>query len=439
MQVSIESLEGLQRKLTVQVPSEKIATAIDQKLKKLSKTVKMDGFRPGKVPVSVVKQAYGAQIRQEVIGDVIESTYHEAIQQEKLRPAGMPEILPVNEADDKDGIAYSATFEVYPEIESLELESIEVEKPVADISEDDMDNMIKKLSEQRKEWSEVDRASAESDQVVCDFEGTVDGEAFSGGTGKDMEVEIGSGKMLKEFEDGLLGMSKGEEKTIDVTFPDDYHGKEVAGKTAQFKLNVSKVSESSIPELNEELIKSFGVEDGNLESFKKDIRENMEKEMGQKIKTNLKNAVMAALLDKNEVLAPKPMVTEEIQHLKQQMAQNMGQDPAKMDTSTFPDDLFEAEATKRVQLGLLVGELIKVEDIKLDQSRFDSTLQEMSASYEQPQQVLEYYRNNKEARAGLEGMILEDQVVDHILSKAKVSEKHSSFDELMNSQAQQTA
>ncbi|MCP4078440.1 MAG: trigger factor [Gammaproteobacteria bacterium] len=432
MQVSIESLEGLQRKLTIQVPSDKIATAIDQKLKKLSKTVKMDGFRPGKVPVSVVKQAYGAQIRQEVIGDVIESTYHEAIVQEKVRPAGMPEILPISEADDKDGIAYSATFEVYPEITSIELDSLEIEKPVAEISEDDMDNMIKKLSEQRKEWNEVDRAAAEGDQVICDFNGKIDGEEFTGGSGKDMTVEIGSGQMLKEFEDGLSGMSKDEEKTIDVNFPEDYHGKDVAGKTAQFTLNVTKVSEGSIPELDEELIKSFGVEDGSIDSFKKDIKGNMEKELGQKIKTALKNTVMAAFLEKNEVLAPKALVADEINNLKQQMAQNMGQEAAKMDPATFPDDLFEAEGTKRVQLGLLVGELIKIEGIKLDKDRFDSTLQEMSASYEQPQQVLEYYTSNKEARMGLEGMVLEDQVVDHILSKAKVSEKKSSFDELMN-------
>jgi trigger factor len=432
MQVSIESLEGLQRKLTIQVPSDMIATAIDKKLKKLSKTVKMDGFRPGKVPVSVVKQAYGAQVRQEVIGDVIESSYHEAILQEKLRPAGMPEILPISDAEDKDGIAYSATVEVYPEITSVELESLEIEKPIADISEDDMDNMIKKLSEQRKEWNEVDRAAADGDQVTCNFDGKIDGEAFTGGSGKDMAVEIGSGQMLKEFEDGLSGMSKDEEKTIDVNFPEDYHGKDVAGKTAQFTLNVIKVSESSIPELNEELIKSFGVEDGNIDTFKLDIKQNMEKELGQKIKTTLKNTVMAALLEKNEVLAPKALVAEEISNLKQQMAQNMGQGAEKMDTSNFPDDLFEAEGTKRVQLGLLVGELIKLEGIKLDQTRFDSTLQEMAASYEQPKQVLEYYTSNKEARVGLEGMVLEDQVVDHILAKAKVSEKKTNFDGLMN-------
>ncbi len=434
MQVSIETLEGLQRKLTVQVPSDEITQAVDKKLKQLSKTVRMDGFRPGKVPVSVVKQAYGDAVRQEVVGDVIEKTYHEAVMQEKLQPAGMPQIDAVEDADDKDGFAYTATVEVYPEVESVELEAIEIEKPVAEITDQDLDNMIEKLREQRREWKEVDRAAAQGDQVVCDFDGVIDGEAFAGGSGKDMSVEIGAGQMLKAFEDGLLGMSKGEEKTVDVSFPEDYHGKDVAGKTAQFTLKVSKVSEPVVPELNEELIKSFGVEDGDLETFKQDIRENMEKELAQKIKTNLKNAVMAGLLEKNEVLAPSALVADEIKNLKQQMAQNMGQDPAQMDTSNFPDDLFEAEANKRVQLGLLVGELIKLEDVKLDKERLEKTLQEMAAGYEDPQQVIDYYTKDKNAKASLEGMVLEDQVVDLILEKAKVTDKPTSFDELLGNQ-----
>ena len=434
MQVSIESLEGLQRKLTVQVPSDKIANAIEQKLKQISKTVKMDGFRPGKVPARVVRQTYGAQIRQEVMGDMIESSYREAIIQEKLRPAGMPEIVPLKEAADKEGLAYSATFEVYPEITAVELDSIEIEKPVAEVSDEDLDNMIKKLTEQRKEWSEVDRAAAEGDQVLCDFEGSIDGEAFSGGSGKDMAVEIGAGKMLKEFEDGLSGMSKGEQKTIDVHFPEDYHGKDVAGKTAQFALSVTSVSESKIPELNEELIKSFGVEDGSLDAFKQDIKQNMEKELAQKIRTGLKNKVMSELLTKNEVLAPKALVDDEVRNLKVQMAQNMGQEGAKMNPDSFPDDIFREEGAKRVKLGLLVGELIKIEKISLDQARLNSVLQDMAASYDEPRQVVEYYTKNKEARANLEGMVLEDQVVDYILEKAKVSDKPSSFDELMNSQ-----
>ncbi len=435
MQVSIESLEGLQRKMTVQVPAEKIATAIDQKLKQLSKTVKLDGFRPGKVPVSVVKQKFGAQVRSEVTGDVIESSYREALTQEKIRPAGMPDIQPVD-ADDSEGMAYSATFEVYPEISAVELDSIEVEKPGAEITDADVDAMINKLLEQRKEWVEVDRAAAQGDQVTCDFEGKIDDEVFEGGSGKDMAVEIGAGRMLKEFEQGLSGMSKDEEKTVDVNFPEDYHGKDVAGKTAQFTLKVSKVAEAKLPELNEELVKSFGSENGDIEEFKKDVKHNMEKELAQKIKTTVKNNVMAALLEKNEVLAPAALVNEEIKNLKMQMAQNMGQDASKMDLNSFPDDLYREEAKKRVQLGLLVGELVKIEKIELDKAKFDTALQEMASSYEQPQQVVDYYTKNQEARASLEGMVLEDQVVDHILDKAKVSETSSTFDELINNQNQ---
>jgi trigger factor len=435
MQVSIESLEGLQRKMTVQVPADKITSAIEQKLTQLCKTVKLDGFRPGKVPVSVVKQKFGAQIRQEVTGDVIESSYRDAIVQENIRPAGMPDIQPVD-ADDSKGMAYSATFEVYPEFESIELESVEIEKPAADISENDVDNMLNKLREQRKEWIEVDRAAAEGDQVTCDFEGKIGDESFAGGSGKDMAVEIGAGRMLKEFEQGLTGMSKGEVKTVEVNFPEDYHGKDVAGKTAQFTLTANKVAEAQLPELNEEVIKSFGVESGMLEDFKKDVRQNMEKELAQKIKTRLKNSVMAGLLEKNDVMAPSALVDDEIKNLKLQMAQNMGQDPDKMDLNSFPDDLFREEGSKRVKLGLLVGEIVKLEKIEMDRSRFNSALQEMAASYEEPQQVIDYYTKNRDAKASLEGMVLEDQVVDHILGKGKVTEKPFSFEELMNNQAQ---
>ena len=437
MQVTIETLEGLERKMTVQVPADKIASAVEQKLKQVSKTVKLDGFRPGKVPVNVVKKMYGAQIRHEVMGDMIESSYRDAIIEQKVRPAGMPKIEAVEaeEGAEKDeSMTYSAVFEVYPEVESVEMDSIEIEKPAAEIADSDVDAMIDKLRGQRKEWVEVERAAVADDQVICDFEGKIDGEVFAGGSGKDMAIEIGAGKMLKEFEEGLLGMSKGEEKTVDVNFPEDYHGKDVAGKTAQFTLNVTKVSEPKLPEMDEELVKSFGVESGDVEAFKADVRGNMEKELSQKIKTHIKNTVMAGLLDKNEIIAPKAMVDEEIKNLKMQMAQNMGQDPAKMDTSAFPDDLFREEGSRRVQLGLLVGELIRIEKIKLDQAKLESTLQEMAATYEEPQQVLEYYTKNREAKASLEGLVLEDQVVEHILGKAKVTEKTVNFEDMMNGQ-----
>ena len=433
MQVSIETLEGLQRKMTVQVPSDQIASAVDQKLKQISKTVRLDGFRPGKVPVSVVKQKFGGQVRSEVVGDLIESSYREAIVQEKLRPAGMPEITPLD-AESKDSMAYTAIFEVYPDIDSVELESIQIEKPVVEITDQDVDTMLDKLREQRREWVEVDRAATDGDQVTCDFDGSIDGEPFAGGNGQDQVVEIGVGRMLKEFEEGLKGMSKDEENTVTVNFPDDYHGKDVAGKTAEFKLKVKRVAEPQLPELDAELAKSFGVASGDLDEFRKDVRGNMEKELAQKVKTTIKNKVMQGLLDNNDITPPKALVAEEIKNLKVQTAQNMGQDMSKIDFDSVPDELYREESEKRVRLGLLVGELIRIEKVELDKKRFDSTLQEMASSYEQPQQVVEYYTKNKDARSSLEGMVLEDQVVDLVLEKAKVTDKPLSFEEIMNDQ-----
>lgn len=433
MQVSIEPLEGLQRKMTISLPAEQVDSAIDKKLKELSRTIRLDGFRPGKVPVSIVRQKYGPAVREEVIGDLIESSYREALVQEEVRPAGPPKIEAMD-SKDTSSLSFAAIFEVYPEVEKVELESVEVEKPVVEITDEDLDTMIEKLREQRREWKEVDREAREGDQVMVDYEGRIDGEAFEGGSGENMAVELGAGRMLKEFEDGLVGMKAGDEKTVDVSFPEDYHGKEVAGKTAQFTLKVKQVSEPVLPELDADLIKSFGVESGEIEDFRKDVKANMEKELANKIKVKVKNAVMAALLEKNEVPAPSAMVSDEIRNLKLQMAQNMGQDPAKMDLDSFPDELFRDEAEKRVKLGLLVGELIKNEGMQTDPERFRETLEDMASAYEDPQQVIEYYSKNPEARTSLEGLVLEDQVVDLILDRAKVTEKPYGFEEMMNQQ-----
>jgi len=268
--------------------------------------------------------------------------------------------------------------------------------------------------------------------VICDFVGKIDGEEFAGGTGKDMTVVIGQGKMLKEFENGLKGMKTGEEKTVDVTFPDDYQGKEVAGKTAQFDLSVTKVSGPVLPEIDETFAKEFGVEDGNIETLKSDIKGNMEKELSQKLKANNKNAVMDGLLKANEVAAPAALVKDEMKALKKQAAQSMGQDPAKMDDKMFPDELFNEEAVRRVKLGVLVGEVIRNEKIEIDQSKVESTLLDIASSYDDPKQVTDYYNSDKNARANLEGMVLEDQVVDFILSQAKVTDKAVKFDAVMN-------
>jgi trigger factor len=431
MQVSIETLEGLERRMTVQVPSDTVTLAVEKKLNDLRKTVKIDGFRPGKVPLKVVQQKYGDHVRQDVIGDVIESSYREAIIQENMRPAGMPSIESVN-SEDKEDMSYTATFEIYPEIEEIKLETIKIEKPVVNVNDEDLEAMIQKLREQRKEWSEVSRTAGKGDQVMVDFEGRIAGELFEGGAGKDMAVEIGAGQMLAEFETGLEGISSGEEKSVVVNFPVDYHGKDVAGKKAEFTLKATRVSEAQLPDIDESFIKAFGVEDGNLEKFRSDVRANMDKEVSQKLKMSIKNAVMAGLLEENVIIAPSALVAEEAKSLKQQAAQRMGQDPAAFDSNNLPNEMFEEEASKRVRLGLLVGEVIKSEKIELDKSLLESTLTEMAASYEQPDQVMEYYRQNQEARTGLEGMVLEDQVVNHILDKAKVTEKQTSFEEMMN-------
>ncbi len=431
MQVSIETLEGLERRMTVQVPSDTVNMAVEKKLNDLRKTVKIDGFRPGKVPLKVVQQKFGGHVRQEVIGDVIESSYHEAIVQENVRPAGMPSIESIN-SEDKEDMSYTATFEIYPEIGEIKLETIKIEKPVVEIVDKDLEAVIEKLREQRKNWIEVSRTAGKGDQVLVDFEGRIDGELFEGGAGNDMAVEIGAGQMLPEFEAGLEGITSGGEKMVAVNFPDDYHGKEVAGKTAEFTLKATKVSEPELPDIDESFIKAFGVEDGDLEKFRQDVRANMNKEINQKLKSTVKNAVMTGLLEENTIIAPSALVAEEVKSLKMQAAQRMGQDMENFDSNNLPDDMFKEEASKRVRLGLLVGEVIKSEKIELDQSLLETTLVEMAASYEQPDQVRDYYRQNKEARSSLEGMVLEDQVVSHILDKAKVTEKQSSFEDIMN-------
>ena len=431
MQVSIETLEGLERRMTVQIPSAQVDEAVEKKLKDLSKTVRIDGFRPGKVPLKVVQQKFGGHVRQEVIGDVIESSYQEALIQEKVRPAGMPSIDSIS-SEEKQDMSFTATFEVYPEIEQLDFESIKVEKPLVEITDKDFDEMLQKLREQRKTWKECKAAAKKGYQVMVDFEGRIDGEIFEGGAGKDMAVEIGAGQMLPEFEAGLEGIKAGEEKVVEVNFPEDYHGQDVAGKTAQFTLRATQVSKPELPEIDEEFAKGFGIDNGDIDKMRADIRANMEKEKSDRLKLELKNRVLSGLLEHNEVIAPSAMVAEEIKSLRAQAAGRMGQDPAALDENSLPDELFREEATRRVQMGLLIAEVISKEKIELDQSLVDSTIEEMAIAYEQPEQVRDYYRQNRQARSGIENMVLEEQVVAHILEKASVAEKEGSFEDLMN-------
>lgn len=427
MQVSIETLEGLERKMTVQIPSDRVTQAVEKKLKELRKKVKIDGFRPGKVPLKVVQQKFGGYVRQEVVDDVLKSTYQQALMQENVRPVGMPNIESVS-AEEKQDMTYIAVFEVYPEVEKINLDTIEIEKPVVDISDDDFEAMLMKLRDQRKQWKEVERAASKGDKVTVDFEGRIDGELFKGSAAKDMDVEIGTDQMLKEFEEGLVGISASEEKVTEVNFPEDYRDKDVAGKKATFTLKVTKVSEAVLPEVDAKFAKAFGIEDGNLDKLHTDIRTNMEKELKQRLKSAIKKATMAGLLEANEIIAPTALIAEEVKVLKKQATQDMD----SFDTSNLSDDLFTEEASKRVKLGLLMREVIESAEIELDNAILDSTLEEIALSYEDPAQVTEFYRQDKQAYATLEVIVLEDQVVEHILSQAKVTDKASSFNELMN-------
>lgn len=343
----------------------------------------------------------------------------------------MPSIDSVN-SEEKQDMSYTATFEVYPEVEQLELASIEVEKPLVEVTDADFEDMLQKLREQRKTWKECKSAAQQGYQVMVDFEGRIDGEIFEGGAGKDMAVEIGAGQMLPEFEAGLEGIKAGEEKDVEVNFPEDYHGADVAGKTAVFTLKATRVSEPELPELNEEFAKGFGIEDGDLDKMRSDIRANMEKEKDDRLKLDLKNKVMSGLLENNVIIAPSALVAEEIKSLRAQAMERMGKNSAELDENTLPDQLFSEEATRRVQLGLLISEVIRQEKVEIDQALVDSAIEDMAIAYEQPDQVRDYYRQNQQARAGLESMVLEDQVVAHILEQAKVVDKAASFEDLMN-------
>ncbi|MBL4763112.1 MAG: trigger factor [Gammaproteobacteria bacterium] len=430
MQVTLETTEGLERKMTVNVSADKVDQAVDKKLQELKKTVRLDGFRPGKIPTSVIRQRFGNQVRQEVLGDVYQESYTAAIVQEKLRPAGMPSIEPVDLGDAKE-IEYIATFEIYPEVKVAGLEKIEAETMSVEIKDEDLDKMIETLRKQRVTWTDVERAAKDEDRVTVNFNGTIDGVEFAGGKGDKIPVVIGQGKMLAEFEKGLVGMKVDDEKDVDVTFPENYQGKAVAGKTAQFKLTVVAVAESALPEIDEEFAKSFNLADGTVEGLMAEIRKNMERELEHKICDGLKGQIMDGLLEQNDIDVPKSLITNEIRNMQQQAAQSMQQDTKNIDFDKIPPGPFEVEASRRVKLGLLMAEIIKDADLKVNDERMDEKIKALASTYDEPAEVVHYYKTNKDARAGLEGLVLEDLAVDYIVEKAKVTTVTKSVDDVM--------
>ncbi len=435
MQVTEESANGLERKIVVQVPAEKIDDAVMKRLRDIAKTARINGFRPGKVPLKVVQKRFGGQVKQEVLGDVINESYQEALKQEDYRPAGTPSIEPVdgNIEDEAGDFQYRATFEVFPEIEVADLGGKSVDKATSDVQEADLDEMIETLRQQKLEWNEVERAAQDGDQVVMNFVGSIDGEEFPGGKADDAPLVLGSNSMIPGFEDQLVGVVKGEERTIKVNFPEEYRATELAGKEAEFQITVNAVNESALPEVNDEFAREFGVEEGGVDALRADIRKNMERELGQSLENLNKQAVMDLLLESNNFDVPGSMVKDEIGRLRQQIVDQMqGQVPGGTETPELADELFKSDAEKRVKLGLLVAEIIKKNEIKADPDKVKSTIENIASSYEDPKQVMDYYYGNPEYLQNVEGLVLEQQVTEWAMQSATVVDKPMKFKDVMN-------
>jgi trigger factor len=429
MQVSVEQKEGLERHMTVELPAERVNEEVEKRFKTIAKSAKVDGFRPGKVPLSVIRKRYAEQVLHEVHGELIRSTYFEALGQEKLQPAGDPYIEPVQK-EPGEGFGYTAIFEVMPEVELGEMSAIAVERPVADVTDEDVESMIEKLRKQRATWSDVERKSKLEDQITINFKGSIDGELFEGGSADGVPLVLGSNSMIPGFEDGLVGTAAGDNKTINVTFPEEYQAENLAGKDAVFEVEVTKVSEQVLPEIDEEFIKTFGVEDGSVETLHSEIRGNMERELEDKLGALVKEKALDALLEANGDLdIPQAMIKKEAQTLKEQTMQNMQQYGQQSDVD-LPLDLFEDQAKRRVSLGLLVAEVIKANEIKLDDERVKDKIEKFAQTYEKPQEVIDYYNSNAEQMALVQNIVLEEQVVDWVMEQAKVEDVKSSFEEI---------
>jgi trigger factor len=427
MQVSVESTGTLGRKITVQVPSEQIDDAVEKKLKDLSRSVKLDGFRPGKVPLKVVKQKFSGQVRQEVMGEVLQSTLYEAINQEKLKPAEGPKVENVN-MEPGQAMEYSATFEVYPEVELVSLQGKKIEKIVSNVEDSDVDKMFEKLQTQRVTWENVERAAEESDQIIINFVGRINGEEFEGGKAENVPLVLGSNSMIPGFEEQLTGVKEGDNKTIEVTFPEDYQSKEVAGKQAEFDIQVLKVNQPVLPQLDDEFAKAFGIS-GGIDEFRGEVRNNMERELATRLQSLMKNAVMDALLEANQLELPQALVDDEIKNLMQQA---MGHRPEALKDVNLPKELFTEQASKRVSLGLLVGEVIQANNLQVDKDQVKKKLDEIAGTYEQPDEVIKAYSQNQKLLQSLEGLVLEDQVVELLGKQLEIEEKTVPFDDIMN-------
>lgn len=426
MQVSLTPVGALERRLEVAVPAQRVAGEIDQRLKNIARTARLKGFRPGKAPFVVVRQQFGSQVQSEVVTDLLRESFAAAVDQEKLRPATDPRIESVSAETGAD-LRYVAVFEVLPEFKVKPVEAIALEKPEATVTEADVDAMLETMRKQRPVFTLVEREARDTDQVVVDFEGRIGGETFKGGSGEEIPFVLGAGRMLKEFEDGVRGAKPGETRTVKVDFPADYGSAEVAGKSAEFAVTVRRVEEQSLPAIDEEFCKAFGVNEGGVEALRAEVRKSMERELAEAIRNRLRVQVMDALHRENTIDLPKAMVEQQVQAMQVDMARRMG---AKDARALPPREGLEEPARRRVALGLIVGELIRSEGIKVERERVNVRLAELVGAYPNPDEMRRQYLQSSEAMRQIESAALEDQLIDWIVGKAKVTAKPASFGEL---------
>ena len=428
MQVSVESIGKLERRMQVQVPAERVSEEIAARLKNISRTARLNGFRPGKAPLKVIRQQFGSQIHREVIGELLQSSYAEAVTQKQLTPAGSPRIEPQS-IDEGQDLKYTATFEVFPEVVLQPMESLEVDRVTADVTESDIDAMIERLRKQQMKYSAVNRGAANGDKVTVDFEGAIDGVSFAGGKGENIAIVLGEGRMLPELEQGLIGATPGEKRDVTVSFPPDYRAAELAGKTAIFATEIKTVEEPVLPEIDEEFCKAFGVAEGGLDKLREDVAANMRRELEQALRNRNKAAVMEKLYVANPTEVPNVLIEGQIRDMQVEAMRRAGTKDA---AQAPPREPFIEPARRRVALGLLLNDVIRKENLVVDRARVNERLDEMVSAYGDAGAMKRAYMQNAEAMRQVESLALEDQAVDWILEHAKVHEVKSSFKQLMN-------
>jgi trigger factor len=433
MRVSVETTSGLERRLTVGVPADRVDTAVDKRLQEAARNVRLPGFRPGKVPIRVMQQRFGAGVRQEVLGEVISQSFQEAVISENLRPAGQPSIE-ARKMDVGQDVEYTATFEVFPTVEVSSLDDLSVEKPVAQVTDADIDEIVQVFRKQQGKLVPADRAAAEGDTVVIDFEGFRDGEAFEGGAGEGTSLELGSGRMIPGFEDGLVGASAGEEKVLKLTFPEDYQTEDLAGADVEFKVQVKEVQELELAPIDAALFAQYGLEEGTEQDFRAEVKQNMERELRNAIEASVKNQVMDAVVAAHDDLElPASLVKQEVNAMRQQMFQQFGgAAPQDMDlSSVLPDEMFSEQAERRVKLGLVVAEMISQFELSAEPAKVREAIEDIASTYQDPEEVINWYYSENEQLAGIESRVLEDAVVDKLLSSAAIAEVECSYQDAL--------